>query len=299
MYKFYKFIIADPRKSASNRITDICKHDMISVSRKKNEDTYNLDQLFKCCKFDLSKGPQRYINLIHGQSHEEYPVSIWITDLIERAGFGDKFSHVIHEVGRSVRFDSKLSPLLTSLDIRPDTCLYIAVNSFPLAIFMTEMHSGTSHSSYDNTVWKTASNTIDQLRLLKMYKPELKKVTSFVFPKLFVTSKVSKVEVTFSVQELQFVVQIEELSRKDVKKEVLRALSDIQALLKFDVEFCHSYFLRFSDEELAEFSTMVDAQKTVEQERSSHSLVFTDGTDYWKRVTDLKEFGCGTKALCF
>ena len=75
------------------------------------------------------------------------------------------------------------------------------MNGFPLAIFMTEMHSGTGRSSY-NTVWKSASNCIDHFRLLKMYKPELKKVSSFVFPKLSVPTKVSKIEVTFSVKKI-------------------------------------------------------------------------------------------------
>ena len=105
--------------SASNRINekDICEHNMISLSRKTCEDTYDLHDLFKCCKFDLSMVPQRYINSIQGQSCEQYPISIWISDLIDGAEFSEKFSHVTHEVGLSVGFNLKLSPLLTSLDM--------------------------------------------------------------------------------------------------------------------------------------------------------------------------------------
>ena len=264
---------------------------MITLSREKIKDTYTLDQLFECCNFDLSKAPKKYYNVVNGRSYKEYPVSIWITDLIETAGFiSDKFEHVAPTVGMGVNFDQVLSPLLTSLDIRPDTSLRIVVNQYALPIFMSEMHSGSCSSSYDNTVWKSASNSIDQFRVLKMFKPELKKVTSFVFPNPYIRTKVSKVEVTFSVQELQFVVKIEELLCKDVKEEVLRVLSDIQALLNFELEIRHHYFLRFSDEELAEFSTIVEAKKPVEQAKSSYSLVFTDGTDYWKRVTEFNDF---------
>ena len=84
-------------------------------------------------------------------------------------------------------------------------------------------------------------------------------------------------------------VQIEELSSKDVKNEVLQVLSELSALFNSTAEICHSYFLRFSDEELAEFSEMVNSQEKVTQEISSHSLVFTDGKDYWKRIIDVKE----------
>ena len=240
----YKFIIADPKKGASNRLTrkEIYEHNMISLTRTKHEDTYDLRDLFKYYDFEMDKAPERYINFIKGQSYGEFPTSIWISDLIHETDLSEKFSHVSHEVGQSVDFKIKLSSLLPSLDIRPDTCLKVVVNGFNLAIFMTEMHSGIGPSSYDNTVWKTASNCVDHFRLLKMYKPEIKKVTSFVFPKLETATKVSKVEVTFSVENLKFILHIEELSLEKVKDEVSRVLSELPSLFKLKNELRHSFF---------------------------------------------------------
>ena len=121
---------------------DIANHDMVSItSWSKIQETYDLQELFDRYGFDLKKAPKRYANATAGKSYSEVPILVWISDIIHEEKLSGQFAHVVCQVGQSVNFKTKLSPLISSVDIRPDTCLKREVGGFGLAIFIRQWAS--------------------------------------------------------------------------------------------------------------------------------------------------------------
>ena len=70
-------------------------------------------------------------------------------------------------VAESLSVKGRLSPLLTSLDIKSDTSMKINVNGDWVSFFCTEMHSGVKPGPYEDTLAKAISNLIDILSVVK------------------------------------------------------------------------------------------------------------------------------------
>ena len=194
---------------------------------------------------------------------------------------------MVFSVGESSNFVGKLSPLLTSTDIRPDVSFKIKVSNEWVMFFMVEMHSGTSPDSYQHTIIKAVSNTVDLLRSLKMYTPEINEIFSLVFPKRGYQHCVTVIRCTFVAAPPQFNVVAEYLPLSEVRTWVLDLLResltwiDVARKERLDP---HSYFVRFGSKELKDFRDMVQASGECRQKVTSHSIVITDKKKYWKYI---------------
>lgn len=71
----------------------------------------------------------------------------------------------------------------------------------------------------------SVSNTVDLLRLLKMYTPEINKICSLVFLKCGYQHCVTVIECTFVAAPPQFNVVMEHLSLSDVRTWVLEVIT--------------------------------------------------------------------------
>lgn len=202
-----------------------------------------------------------------------------------------EYAHFDYQVGLSIPTNGMITPLLSSIDIRCDTCINAMVNDKLIAIFITEMHSGTSILSYQNTVCKGISNSIDLFRLLRIYNSDIASVSTFVFPKFTDKTRVTRIDVSFRVESLQFEVCTKELTLKMVKQELTSVLKNLQSVID-DIPhqlINNSYFMKLNTMELVKLTKIVGAKKTLEKIRSSHSLVFTDKKHYWKLVISSHE----------
>lgn len=210
-----------------------------------------------------------------------------ILHIIDEENLNFRFQNVTFSVAESSHFVGKLSPLLTSTDIRPDVSFKIKVGNDLVMFFIVEKHSGTSPDSYQHTIAKAVSNTVDLLRSLKMYTPEIDKIFSLVFPKCGYQHCVTVIQCTFVAAPPQFDVVAEYLPLSEVRTRVLDLLRGSLTWIDIVRKEGHtprSYFVRFGSKELKDFGYMVQASSECSQKVTSHSIVITDKMKYWKYI---------------
>ena len=285
------FILDTAGAIASNqlRLENItnCRMIKLRFMHSENDHSYDLQKLIDDAEMDQAVTLRRNRHRISGRAEAERLPLLYLLHIIEKENLNIRFRSVRFSVGESSNFVGKLSPLLTSTDIRSDVSFKIEVSNDLVTFFMVEMHSGTSPDSYEHTLSKAVSNTVDLLRSLKMYTPEINEISSLVFPKCGYRHCVTVIRCTFVAAPPQFNVVAECLPLSEVRTRVLDLLRgsltwvDLARKERLDP---HSYFVRFGSKELKDFGDMVQASGECSQKVTSHSIVITDKKKYWKYI---------------
>ena len=304
MFLWFFFIVDTAGAIASNqlRLENITECRMIELRfmRPENDHSYDLQKLIDDAEMDQDVTLRRNRDRISGRAEAEHLPLLYLLHIIEEENLDLRFQNVMFSVGESSNFVGKLSPLLTSTDIRPDVSFKIKVGNDLVTFFMVEMHSGTSPDSYEHTVIKAVSNTVDLLRSLKMYTPEINEIFSLVFPKCGYRHCVTVIRCTFVAAPPQFNVVAEHLPLSEVGTRVLGLLRgslkwiDVARKERLDP---HSYFVRFGSKELKDFGDMVHASGECSQKVTSHSIVITDKKKYWKYIIRESEAATVSSAI--
>lgn len=180
-------------------------------------------------------------------------------------------------VGNSVRFHSSkgmpakmsLRPFLSNLAIFPDGSILRKQGNALVPIFNIEVHSGT----YISTVCKTISNLIDMYRMLRLYDDQITEVFGFVFPRVGTDTGVTKVTVQFNVIKLIFEVNLKQVIKVSVKKELLHCLKKAR-------QFCVNkqsslpFFLRLSEQEMITLQSKMELTGTMTQIPTPQNMLF-------------------------
>lgn len=271
---------------ASNKLTmsDITKSPFIKVSRDETLSGYDLEELFRYAKFAVDTASKQDIGSISGTTSTERPVQLFIRHLIGKNNLSRNFQHFNFSISESILAPGRLSPLLSSLTIKPDTSISLMIANELVTILCTEMHSGPS---YENTLAKLISNTVDMHRLMKMYNPQIGIVYSLCFPKYNVKTCVTLVECKFNAVPLGFSLKLKSLAMSHVEKEVVKVLKHLPSY--FPITFKpssvnHSYLVRLAEEELTKISTSISAKTRLRQIVTSRSIVLTDEEKFFKYV---------------
>lgn len=170
--------------------------------------TYNLEEVFTRFHFPrqsrdaFSVGVNCSRNLGCGC----HPIA-WVKSFFERANvYMDATLSYSADIAVDA-FEKGLVPFMSSLNNRPDGAVLCRFRGWDLPIFLLEAHS----SPYKNSVSHTASNVLNQLRLLWCFNDTIKECVGFTFPKFPTDDSQNKsfiTKVTVSFTNYTFVVHL-------------------------------------------------------------------------------------------
>lgn len=272
-------------------MNDINKSMWIQYEEKRipKNNLYDLQRLFDHNGFDVDISFTKHGHLIAGNTSTEYPVMLWLIEIITDIGESDDmkefatfFQSVHYAVSESISVSDRLSSLLSNVNIFPDTLMRVVVLERDVVFFSTEMQSGRN---VDNNIARCISNVVDLFRLLRMHNPEIKRTHSFVFPKKIYETCVTKLECCFCPEKLRFVVTAKDLKIENVKKEVSAALKLLPSHFKTkELKLVRSYFIKLNEFELGQFGKLVKSSDTCKQIQTPRSFVITNGKRIWKKL---------------
>lgn len=183
------------------------------------------------------------------------------------------------EAEKLLKFDSCLVPCKCSLNNRPDGILYGKCGDFDIL----EIHS----SPYKNFVSRTAANVLYQLRLVRCFHPDVKECVGFTLPKYGEKTCVTKVTVSFKVnQRIHFEISLQRLVIENVKDEITTTLQTVITTIGTNGTINPiKCFMHLSKEELAQVGQVLEATEgNFTQIPSRHSVIFHDDRYVWKYV---------------
>ena len=98
---------------------------------------YDLCELFKFYKFDVDKASAKYSHWI---SDSEILIMLWLMHCVEECQPRCQpfYSHLTFAVSESLFCGDRLSPLLSTVQVKPDTLMKIAINDKSVVIFSIE-----------------------------------------------------------------------------------------------------------------------------------------------------------------
>jgi len=258
--------------SSSAQFCDFLMHRLVSVEVSRSEGlvslkdldmkhpvitAYDLEELFDAVEFPMKKRKRisRNIKATEIDSHAVAWVKHLIDNIYHAEDIRSNFSYT-SDVAVSA-FEEGLTTFLCSNTIRPDGVVLYDFeengNRWQLPLFILEVHS----SPYQKSLAKTAVVVLEQLRLLRCFNWNIPECVGFTFPKYSVKSFVTKVTVSFDIDNIQyFVLRFMPVKKANVYTEVTNVLT---SLLKYlppstvpsSPSFC---FMRFSDDDLGRSS---------------------------------------------
>ena len=252
-----------------------------------NNSPYNLEDLF--CEVGFTDSQRhhysRSVSCSRNLGGGCHPIA-WVKSLIEK--FIRPSCHLSYTADIKLdAFDKGLIPFLCSLDNRPDGVVRGSfqcngIIQWMLPLFILEIHS----SPYKNTVSQTATDVIDQLRLLRCFDANIQKCVGFTFPK-YPTDNCSNqtcvTKVTVSFQKFKFVITLTPLQKAHVKAEIVQALT---LALQFQADLYPLFsFMRFSPTEIVEATREMNVHGgLIQQYPTKHSILFKNDSTFWKYV---------------
>ena len=177
---------------------------------------------------------------------------------------------------------NKLQPFTSKVKtIKPDLGFSFKENQ--VLFFMIEVHS----QNYCDTVAKTVANTIDQLRLFRLYSTDVDTVSSFVFPRFAKMDRNGRVmsrneycvtQVNVKWKQMLFTVDFTYIDDpKEVEKKV-KTVFQKQKML-FDGRYQSDrkdYFIRLSKDDLDYVQQCIDSRHSLRQIQSTFSIVLEE-----------------------
>ena len=177
---------------------------------------------------------------------------------------------------------NKLQPFTSKVKtIKPDLGFSFKENQ--VLFFMIEVHS----QNYCGTVAKTVANTIDQLRLFRLYSTDVDTVSSFVFPRFAKMDRNGRVmscnkycvtQVNVKWKQMQFIVDFAYIDDPKEVEEKVKTVFQKQKML-FDGRYQSDrkdYFIRLSKDDLDYVQQCIDSRHSLRQIQSTFSIVLEE-----------------------
>ncbi len=169
---------------------------------------------------------------------------------------------------------AKLTPLFSSVKIRPDVGIY----DLDVPLMMLEVHS----SPYNETLDKLAWDLLEQLRWLRNCDPKITEWSGFCFPKHGADSCVSQMDITWDETEMNFAIDYVPVEKSRVRKAIKDTHCDLVKKHIFKVPDEILYGIPLSRLDM-HFGT------NAFQVPSNHSIVVSSDHCIYKMIPDPKE----------